>query len=107
MMLTIEFDEKCLTTPVYLKMDSPDDLLLSEGVCRQLGIIQYHSEVRPVRESQKLEPSKPASSGTVPLVKDSLVRSVHILPHQSIVVQVHCAQENVSCLLEQSEAFSQ
>ena len=73
MMLTIEFDEKCLTTPVYLKMDLPDDLLLSEGVCRQLGIIQYHSEVRPVRESQKLEPSKPASSGTVPLMKVSLV----------------------------------
>ena len=107
MMLTIEFDEKCLTTSVYLKMDSPDDLLLSEGVCRQLGIIQYHSEVRPVRESPKLEPSKPASSGTVPLVKVSLVRSVHLLPHQSIVAQVHCAQVNVSCLVEQSEAFSQ
>ena len=88
-------------------MDSPDDLLLSESVCRQLGIIQYHSEVRPVRESQKMEPSKPASSGTVPLVKVSLVRSVHLLPHQSIVAQVQCAQVNVSCLVEQSEAFSQ
>ena len=28
--LSIEFDDKTLTTPVYLKMDSPDDLLLSE-----------------------------------------------------------------------------
>ena len=32
---------------------------------------------------------------------------MHLLPHQSIVAQVHCAQENVSCLVEQSEAFSQ
>ena len=34
LVLSIEFDGKSLTTPVYLKMDSPDGLLLSEGVCR-------------------------------------------------------------------------
>ena len=28
-----------LTTPVYIKLDSKDQLLLSEG---QLGIVQYH-----------------------------------------------------------------
>ena len=32
-------------TPVYVKMDAYDDLLLSEGVCWQLGIVTYHSDV--------------------------------------------------------------
>jgi len=36
--LDIVFDGKTMCTPVYVKMDSPDPLLLSEGVCRQLGI---------------------------------------------------------------------
>ena len=53
LVLSIEFDGKSLTTPVYLKRDSPDGLLLSEGVCRQLGIIKYHDEVRPVKDSKK------------------------------------------------------
>ncbi len=50
--LAIEFDSKILTTPVYLKMDSPERLLLSEGVCRQLGIVQYHQDVRPVSKGR-------------------------------------------------------
>ena len=37
--LVIEFDNKVLHTPVYMKMDSPDQLLLPESVCRQLGVI--------------------------------------------------------------------
>ena len=32
--LDIEFDNEVLHTPVYVKMDSPDQLLLSKGVCR-------------------------------------------------------------------------
>jgi len=35
--LDIVFDGKTVCTPVYVKIDSPDPLLLSEGVCRQLG----------------------------------------------------------------------
>ena len=83
LVLSIEFDGKSLTTPVYLKMNSPDGLLLSEGVCRQLGIIMYHNEVRPVKtNSGKTMPDK--SLSTVPLVKVSLVKKVNLLPHQSI-----------------------
>ena len=33
------------TTPVYIKVDVQEPLLLSEGVCRQLGIIAYHPDV--------------------------------------------------------------
>ena len=35
-----------MSIPVYVKMDSDDPLLLSEGVCRQLGIVTYHPSVR-------------------------------------------------------------
>ena len=36
-----------MVTPVYENVDAPDPLLLSGGVCRQLGIVQYHPSVRP------------------------------------------------------------
>ena len=45
--LRISFGERDLATPVYIKMDAPDPLLLSEGVCRQLGVVSYHQAVRP------------------------------------------------------------
>lgn len=34
-----------IKTMVYIKMDAHDQLLLSEGVCRQLGVISYHPNV--------------------------------------------------------------
>ena len=40
--LDISFDGSTMNTPVYIKVDAPEDLLLSEGVCRQLGITKYH-----------------------------------------------------------------
>ena len=41
-----DFDDKTMNTPIYVKMDAHDDLLLSEGVCRHLGIIVYHPRVK-------------------------------------------------------------
>lgn len=35
-----------MKTSMYVKMDAPEPLLLSEGVCRQLGIVEYHPEVK-------------------------------------------------------------
>ena len=43
--MVICFGGKELTTPVYIKMDAEDQLLLSERLCRQLGIITYHPNV--------------------------------------------------------------
>ena len=40
-----------MLTPVYLKMDATDSLLLSEGVCRQLGMVSYHTETTLQRPS--------------------------------------------------------
>ena len=43
----ISFDDRTKKTAVYVKMDAPKQLLLSEGVCRQLGILIYHPDVQP------------------------------------------------------------
>ena len=44
--LTISFLGRMLTTLVYIKVDFQESLLLSEGVCNQLDIIQYHLDVK-------------------------------------------------------------
>ena len=43
--LDVTFGDKTMQTPVYIKLDAPDQLLLLEGVCRQLGIVTYHRDV--------------------------------------------------------------
>ena len=43
--LDISFEGKTMKTPVYVKVDAPDQLLLGEGVCRQLQIISYHPAI--------------------------------------------------------------
>ena len=42
MNLDVTFEGKTMTTPIYLKMNAHDQLLLAEGVCSQLGILSYH-----------------------------------------------------------------
>ena len=42
--LDITFDGVTMQTPVYIKLDAPEQLLLS-GVCRQLKILTYHPDV--------------------------------------------------------------
>ena len=78
--LEIAFGERAMTTPVYIKMKAHDPLLLSEGVCRQLGIITYHPEVVCKNDD---EPSKEVA---VPMVKVQLLQSTKILPRQSVQV---------------------
>ena len=44
--LDVFFADHTMKSAIYVKMDAPEPLLLSEGVCRQLGIVQYHSKVK-------------------------------------------------------------
>ena len=39
-----------MQTPVYIKLDASEPLLLSEGVCRQLGILCYNPDVTGQRD---------------------------------------------------------
>ena len=90
--LDIEFDGKNLNTPVYVRKEAQDQLLLSEGVSRQLGIISYHRDVHPLKQLAKDPHNARARSGEheaqVPLVRVCLVQAVNMLPHQSIGVTV-------------------
>ena len=89
--LDITFGGKTMRTPIYLKMDSREQLLLSEGVCRQLGIISYHPDVTSRRNrspSQKRSPAKPDQEAVVPTIRVQLVQSVRLPPRQSTFVQV-------------------
>ena len=49
--LDITYGERTMRTPVFIKMDARDPLLLSEGVCHQLGIISYDPGVVPQKRN--------------------------------------------------------
>jgi len=53
MELDMMFEDKAMRTPVYGKTNVHDQLLLSKGVCRQLGIISYHDKVEKWRGGSK------------------------------------------------------
>ena len=72
MEMEISFAGKVMKTTVYIKMDAPDRLLLSEGVCRQLGIVNYHPSLL----------SQGASETTAK--EPALVPSVRVCPLQSL-----------------------
>ena len=80
--------QKTMLTPVYVKMDAQDLLLLSEGVCRQLGIVSYHSQVQ-----QKHTVSNSSNGNIV-----KLIQTVRLPPQKISVVAVQ---------LEKGEDFSQ
>lgn len=76
--------------PVYIKMDAFDQLLLSEGVCRRLSIINCHPEVRkwnwsklkPMSQSDNEEGKEPDTRGAELLERDGhcevRVPAVHV-----------------------------
>ena len=64
--MDLTFDDRTMCTPVYIKVDAQDQLLLSEGVCRQLGILKYHSEVEPWRGGGETQVTLPACQKTKP-----------------------------------------
>ena len=78
-------------------MDAHNQLLLLEGVCRQLGIISYHDKVEKWRGGSKQLTSCEKTTGDtkVPTVKVKLVKTIRLLPHQSVVAMIHQTQEGV------------
>ena len=114
--LDITFAGKTMTTPVYIKLDAEEQLLLSEGVCRQLGIIRYHPDVEPWRHRRN-PPVVPAESDTptessgagavVPTISIRLVQSLRLPPGQCAVVpvQVEGARDGAPLPLEPTRNF--
>ena len=67
-------------------MDAKEQLLLSEGVCRQLGRVRYHEQVSP---GNKQEPV------CVPKVRVHLVQTVKLRPNESLMAEVRLVGEGV------------
>ena len=103
--LDISFAEKTLQTPVYIKMDATDQLLLSEGVCRQLAIISYHRSVQT---------SKPGSSTDkvpvrAPMVRVKLVKTTSVPSLSTVTAKAELVQGQIldgPILLEQAPELS-
>ena len=96
MNLDITFNDIAINTPVYIKMDAHDQLLLSEGICRQLGIISYHPDVEVWRGGkQKNRKKTPATQTTaqVPTVRVLLLQATRVPPHQSAVAAVQVDEQ--------------
>ena len=53
--MKVSFGDKTIITTVYVKLVAPDQLLLSETVCRHLGIVSYHPNVQSVKRCQPVE----------------------------------------------------
>ena len=90
--LEIAFNGKSIITPVYIKMDAPEQILLAEGICRQLDIIRYHPDVQVWHgEGKQTKQSSRAKSGAkanVPTVQVRLLQATRIPPLRSVVVAV-------------------
>ena len=107
--LDITFDGKTMCTPVYIKMDAQDQLLLAEGVCRQLGIVSYHPEVETWRGGSKGRDNRSDKTVTVPSVRVNMLKSMRVLPNQSTLVTVKVDGEvttSGSLLLQPEEAMA-
>ena len=59
--LDVGFEGLTMQTPVYIKLDAAEPLLLSEGVCRQLKILSYHPGVIGQREGHKTHVRSPTN----------------------------------------------
>lgn len=90
-----------MNAAVYVKMDAAEELQLSEGVCRQLCIVSYHSGVEPGNVSSNLiqtieTEAVDAVSGNshkddtcvVPTVRVRLVNPVRIPSDHVAIVEV-------------------
>ena len=87
MELGLTFGEKEISTQVYIKVNAADQLLLSEEVSGLLEIVRYHPDVQVWRggyKNKKLATKADRTNGAS--VRVDLVRSVRVLPHQSVVV---------------------
>ena len=90
--MEIKFKDKVMKTPVYIKMDAHDQLLLSEGLCRQLGIVSYDPAVQVWRGGKQAK-LKQEKEETISTVQVRLLQSVQILPQQSLQVDIQLLPE--------------
>ena len=81
--IDISFGDRTMKTTIYIKLDASEPLLLSEGVCYQLGIVTYHPDVTPTTSSKR-------ENTTVPAVRVRLIETIKLPPRsdRGVVAEV-------------------
>ena len=92
--LDVTFNDTTIKTPVYIKMNAPDQLLLSKGIYHQLGIISYHPDVEVWRGGKLKNKKKTPATAQVPTVHVRLLQTTRVPPHQSAVVAVQVDKQH-------------
>ena len=103
--LDVTFVDNAMHTAIYVKMDAFDDLLLSEGVCRQLGIVEYHPQVEANKRNCDAPVEAPPSTLSVWI---QLVQSVWLAARSSTLVSVKLENHDLRgpLLLEQTDELT-
>ena len=89
--VTISFESHDIRTTIYVKLQTPDQLL-SESVCRELDIVKYHLLVDSVKSKVmegsdlRQENSNNKSENTIAKVK--MIRTMHIPANHAAVVPI-------------------
>ena len=107
MNLDVPFNETAVKTPIYIRVDAHDQLLLSEGICHLLGITSYHPDVEVWRGGKlKNKKTTPAQKATaqVPTVCVRLLQTTHVPPHQSAMVAVQVDKHHRGPLVLESDS---
>ena len=93
-----------MSTVWYVKMDANHQLLLSEEVCNQLGIVTYHHDVHTSNMQPTTLHATRNTEAIVPMFRVNLLQSVKLPPQSSTVVQVKVTETlgNTTQLLEES-----
>ena len=103
--LDVTFVDKTMHTAIYVKLDAFDDILLSEGVCQQLGIMEYHPPVENNKPNYVTPVEAPPSTLSVRI---HLVQSVRLAAHSSTLVSVKLENHDFRgpLLLEQADELT-
>ena len=116
--LHISFGERVICTTVYVKLVAPDQLLLSEAVCCQLGIVSYHPSVQSVQGCYATKTSGPSTStttndcksddDTLPVSDKEIPKVIPtLLPGEEELLQPVANQVELTLQLETTEEMEQ
>ena len=106
--LHISFGEEVICTTAYVKLVAPDQLLLSETVCCQLGIVSYHPSVQSMQGCHTTVTSRPSAntsdceSDTLPVGDKEVPKLTPTLQSGTEVMEKPVASaENKESLIEE------
>ena len=92
--LDTTFEDTTICIAVYVKMDAQEQLLLSEGICSQLGLVTYHPEVAATHvQGLPAEDREPTKLLQIPVMSVQLASTIPVLPHSAARADICILQD--------------